>query len=205
MLMLAFYYWSSCRGLKAWTCLNVAIRSAQLMGLQYDADLDDMLSSRSLASRQETQYFGKDLQRRSSQIGSTDDAFVQQEMRRRTFWSCFVLDRCFSSGKYRLQALHVADFRVQLPASEHAFLFGGKVRTLLLGEGRDEVASRQELQNWRREQQATAIGNPTYANGNEEEHGRWEYGADEGLLSRYVKILEIYGRVIRWLCSGRGK
>jgi hypothetical protein len=34
------------------------------------------------------------------------------------------------------------------------------------------------------------------------EKGRLQAGADEGLLSRYVKILEIYGKVVQWSCAG---
>ncbi|KAL9097063.1 MAG: hypothetical protein Q9165_001027 [Trypethelium subeluteriae] len=66
------------------------------------------------------------------------DAFVEQEIRRRTFWSCFIMDRYLSSGKYRPQMLSVKDLRIQLPSSEKAFLFGEKARLKTEGDGKRE-------------------------------------------------------------------
>jgi len=133
------------------------------------------------------------------------DAFIEQEIRRRTFWSCFIMDRYLSSGKYRPSMLNVKDLRIQLPSSERAFLFGEKVRTLMLGEELDEVAGRAEVQSqrqasvmlgtrsgdreWSHENRDRAGG--SYANHsdermrNDEKNGRWEIGADEGVLTRF--------------------
>ena len=36
----------------------------------------------------------------------------------------------------------------------------------------------------------------------EEDKGRLETGADEGLESQYIKVLELYGKVIKWSCAG---
>ncbi|KAK4937798.1 hypothetical protein LTR28_009749 [Elasticomyces elasticus] len=134
------------------------------------------------------------------------------------------MDRYLSSGKYRPHMLNVEDLRIQLPASEQAFLFGDKVRTLLLGEGSTGITSRAEVQSQReasvklgtgvaREDADSQVpgspnrlGGHAHPNGisrrNEDEDGRWEVGSDEGLVSRYIKILEIYGKVVKWSCSG---
>jgi len=141
------------------------------------------------------------------------DAFIQQEVRRRTFWSCFIMDRYLSSGKYRPQMLHAKELRIQLPASERSFLFAEKVRTLMLGEEDHRVGGRAEVQNTRQasvmlgtagtpEPKMTHSPNGVVKHEVEDDGTRLEIGTDEGLVSRYVKILEIYGHIIKWSCSG---
>ncbi|TKA74229.1 hypothetical protein B0A49_02028 [Cryomyces minteri] len=224
LLMLGLHEWGMCRGARAWITVGIAVRSAQLMGLQYEQDLDDEPLSRSMALHSEAQHFG---------IGHTEgpkssrhggDAFVKQEIRRRTFWSCVIMDRYLSSGKHRPQMLDVKDLRIQLPSSERAFLFGEKVRTLLLGEETKQAAGIAKIIDQRRisvlrgagkedELRGSAssdrtanggIGSRYQENGvgGGSESGRWEVDADEGIASRYIRALEIYGRVVRWSCSG---
>lgn len=214
-LMLGLHEWGMCRGAKAWLTVGLAIRAAQCMGLQYEMDLDDEPLSRSIALSGEAERMGMDSNRKSSVSSSksTEDAFILQEIRRRTFWSCYIMDRYLSSGKYRPQMLHAHELRIQLPASERAFLFAEKVRTLMLGEEDRSVSGpgRAEVQNQR--QQSVMLGttgtpepnmapSPRSTSRDEEEKGRLEVGSDEGLISRYVKILEIYGKVVKWSCAG---
>ncbi|KAK7535935.1 fungal-specific transcription factor domain-containing protein [Phyllosticta citribraziliensis] len=205
LLMLGLHEWGMCRGSKAWIAVGTAIRSAQLLGLQYDTELDDMLPARSSGPGQ----FNRD-----TMSGSKADAFIEQETKRRTFWSCFILDRFLSSGKYRPQMLNVSDLRIQLPCSERAFLFGEKVKTLMLGEEAQDVASRVQLQTQRKASTilgskhgspngGTPVSSDRSAFGkDEDEDSRWEVGGDEGILSRYIKILDLYGRIVKWSCSG---
>lgn len=215
MLMLALHEWGMNRGPKAWSYLGIVIRSAQAMGLHYEEELDDQPLSRSLPCRANDQQGVADAGS-ASPDGATgsNDAFVQQEVRRRTLWACFILDRYFSNGKFRPQGLHAKDLRIQLPASEHAFLFGEKVRTLLLSE---DGTSRAEVCSQRRASLAVAPINSASkrlsitdgANGRrspqESDEGRWETGPDEGLISRYIKVLDVHGKVMRWLCGGGRK
>ena len=209
-LMLGLHEWGMCRGGKAWVVIGMAIRSAQAMGLQFETDLDDEPMSRSRALGSEAERLGVGSGRSASMNGgkTEENVFIEQEVRRRTFWSCYIMDRYLSSGKYRPQMLHASDLRIQLPASERSFLFAEKVRTLMLGEDEHTVA-RAEVQNHR--QQSVMIGMcntperrmiPSPKEESIEEKGRLEIGADEGLVSRYVKILELYGRVVTWSCSG---
>ncbi|KAK7624233.1 fungal-specific transcription factor domain-containing protein [Phyllosticta citricarpa] len=186
LLMLGLHEWGMCRGSKAWIAVGMAIRSAQLLGLQHETELDDMLQARSAGL----------------------------ETKRRTFWSCFIMDRFLSSGKYRPQMLNVSDLRIQLPCSERAFLFGEKVKTLMLGEEAQDVASRSQLHTQRKASTmlgskhgspngGTPVSSDRSAFGkDEDEDSRWEVGGDEGILSRYVKVLDLYGRIVKWSCSG---
>ncbi|KAM3424679.1 hypothetical protein BST61_g6666 [Cercospora zeina] len=215
-LMLGLHEWGMCRGAKAWLTVGIAIRAAQAMGLQYEMDLDDEPLSRSLALSAEAERMGVVSGRKSSVASSksTEDAFILQEVRRRTFWSCYIMDRYLSSGKYRPQMLHARELRIQLPASERSFLFAEKVRTLMLGEEDGSLAGpgRAEVQSQR--QQSVRLGtsrtpetsrapSPRSAwREDDEDKGRVEIGSDEGLVSRYVKILEIYGKVVKWSCAG---
>lgn len=214
-LMLGLHEWGMCRGAKAWLAVGIAIRSAQAMGLQYELDLDDEPMSRSLALNGEAERMGMNPNRKQSGSDrSGEEAFIQQEIRRRTFWSCYIMDRYLSSGKYRPQMLHAKELRIQLPASERSFLFAEKVRTLMLGEEDKNDASpgRAEVQSQR--QQSVMLGTAhctpepnvpspkSMALDHDDEKVRLEIGSDEGLVSRYVKVLEIYGKVIKWSCSG---
>ncbi|KAG9747325.1 hypothetical protein KCU73_g7377, partial [Aureobasidium melanogenum] len=213
MLMLALHEWGMNRGPKAWGHLGIVIRSAQAMGLHYEEDLDDQPLARSLPSRANDQQGFIDTGNTSPDATCQNDAFVKQEIRRRTLWACFILDRYFSNGKFRPQALNAKDLRIQLPAGEHAFLFGEKVRTLLLSE---ENTSRAEVQSQRRASLATDPTNPAHKRSSihdsatgrsspQDPEGRWEIGPDEGLISRYIKVLDIHGKVMRWACGGGRK
>lgn len=219
LLMLALHEWGMCRGVRAWLAVGVAIRSAQVLGLQFERDLDDMPSATSLTMSTEAEHMGIDPHRRRSSFDK-GGAFIEQEIRRRTFWSCFAMDRYLSSGKYRPQMLNVNDLQVQLPSSERAFLFGEKVRTLQLGEELNDMTGKVEAENQRRSSMPLGVNvrglrhlnngyNTHDANDFEqregsgnEENGRWEVGVDEGALSRYLKILDLYGRIVKWSCAG---
>ncbi|KAK4543491.1 hypothetical protein LTR36_005385 [Oleoguttula mirabilis] len=209
-LMLGLHEWGMCRGAKAWLTVGMAIRAAQAMGLQYELDLDDVPMSRSRALGSEAERLDRESTCKSSTGGAKtdEDIFIEQEIRRRTFWSCYIMDRYLSSGKYRPQMLHAHELRIQLPASERSFLFAEKVRTLMLGEDEHTVA-RAEVQSHR--QQSVMLGTsdvperkvaPLSNQESDDQKGRLEVGAEEGLVSRYVKILEIYGRVVQWSCAG---
>ncbi|GAB7346824.1 hypothetical protein MBLNU459_g1917t4 [Dothideomycetes sp. NU459] len=214
MLMLTLHEWGMNRGLEAWTHLRNAITSAQAMGLHIEQDLDDRPNARCFAATTVEKDSGSESDRISPGIVTSNDAFIRQEIRRRTFWTCFILDRYLSNGKFRPQALIVKDMRIQLPASEQAFLFGEKVRTLMLEEQETDASSETRAQSRRRSSlTANAINEsanrqPFPSNGangsnGSDEAGKWEVGADEGLVSRYIKVLDIYGKVLRWVCGGR--
>ena len=92
----------------------------------------------------------------------------------------------------------------------------------MLGEELDEVAGRAEVQSQR--QASVMLGTRSgdrershengdraggsYANHsdermrNDEKNGRWEIGADEGVLTRFIKALDLYGSIVKWSCAG---
>jgi hypothetical protein len=203
LCMLALHDWGNCQGVKAWISLGVAVRYAQVLGLQYQNDLDDQPNSRTSALEFKT-------------FSAPQEEFVEQETRRRTFWSCYIMDRYMSSGKYRPQMLNVRDVRLQLPSSERSFLFGERVRTAILSADPDEYADPKPSSEHSRRASSMHGGSngdsastPRHnhvhsdAQGDEEEqHGRWELGASEGIVSRYIKAIDLYGSVVRWACGG---
>jgi hypothetical protein len=72
LLMLALYEWGQTRDLSAWIYSGIAIRLAQAIRLPYEEDEEN----------------------------HRDNA-TEIEVRRRTWWSCFIIDRMLSAGKYR--------------------------------------------------------------------------------------------------------
>ncbi|KAF2204838.1 hypothetical protein GQ43DRAFT_108989 [Delitschia confertaspora ATCC 74209] len=218
-LMVGFHDWGMNQGLTAWQSIGHAIRMAQALGLQFEQELDDMPQSVSLALSPEVHQLGVKPDRLSrNTILNKSDEFIEQEIRRRTFWSCFIMDRYLSGGKYRPTMLRVEELRIQLPSSERAFMFGEKVRTSVLGDEMDGVAGRAEIQNQRRSSGmlVTRNGDPERGqemrNGSYGSHGdpgrnsddntRWEVGPDEGLLSRFIKVFDLYHDVAKWSIAG---
>ena len=213
LLMLGLHEWGMCRGVRAWIYVGLAVRMAQAYGLEFENDLDDEPSALSSALSSEASHMGIDPYRRGSWTVKplSGDSFVDQEMKRRTFWSCFILDRYLSSGKYRPQMVNVRDLRIQLPSSERAFLFGERVRTRTLNEEIDGQYEKAKSRAHRPGgpvilQRADDVG-PAHLDyrdldKNDEIKGRWEIGEEQGLLSRVVKAVELWGRVAKWSCAG---
>jgi hypothetical protein len=214
LLMLALYDWGNCQGIKAWTSAGVAMRYAQILGLQYQLDLDNEPQAHSTALSLEAAHFGIGSTKTASTSSGGSDDFIEQETRRRIFWSCFNIDRYLSSGKFRPQMLHVNDIRLQLPSSERAFLFGERVRTALLSDDPDHLETR--TQNDSRRHSSSIHGGSNGESGStpgpwstsghrdveDERNGQWEIGSHEGIVSRYVKAIDLYGHIIKWSCGG---
>lgn len=212
-LMLGLHDWGMCRGHRAWMRVGMCIRAAQSLGLQYEKDLDDEPNSRSFALDFEAERMGIGQARSESKDAPSNeiDRNIAQEIRRRTFWSCYIMDRYLSSGKYRPQMFFAPSLRTQLPASDRSFAFGERVRTLMLGDQDGHGTTRAEVRNQRQvmlgasNYTESADGVSPYSmneNDNEIDKGKLQVGEEEGLVSRYVKILEIYGKVVHWSCAG---
>lgn len=197
MLMLGLHEWGMCHGIRAWLIVGIAVRTSQAMGLEYEEELDDDPLALSSALCTEAEHLGVTANGHGSREsgGSRGQSFVDEEVRRRTFWSCFIMDRYLSSGKYRPQMIAVRDLRVQLPGSEKAFLFGERVRTCLLDQDGGAGAHRYRLKQ---------DGSPCQSGSavEDQDQGKWELGADEGILSRVVKLVDIWGKIAKWSCAG---
>lgn len=193
--MLVVHEWGMCRGAEAYVWLGIATRMAMVLGLSWDdvpespyAAPEPAATSPSLsAERGEGSPNSKRRKLDGGKPGPkvSSKEFTEKEVRRRTFWALFMLDRSLSSGRLRPSGIPLADAaRVRLPCEERGFLFGEGVRTgFLTVDGLDGGDERN----------GDSVG------------GRWEVGEDEGILARVVRITEIWGRVQEWACAAGGR
>jgi hypothetical protein len=166
LLMLGLYEWGQTRGLSAWLYIGIAVRLAQSMGLTYEDDPNDRTIS---AATQDPRKAGTV----KTSASPREDA-IEKEVRRRTLWSCFIMDRMLAAGKYRPTMMSVNNLRVQLPCSDDQFLFVYKVQTGFLNS--DWLKPKSAQQN-----------SPV---------------SDDGVLSRYIRLVEIFGRLSEWSYAG---
>lgn len=61
-------------------------------------------------------------------------SYVEQEERRRVFWSVYLLDKLVSCGRARPPAISDEDCHVQLPCNEQTFRDGGREKTPTLSQ-----------------------------------------------------------------------
>jgi hypothetical protein len=94
LLMLALWEWGQTRDLSAWIYSGMAIRLAQAIRLPYEEDEENHR-----------------------------DNVTDIEVRRRTWWSCFIIDRMLSAGKYRPTMISVKQMKVKPPCFDDQFLF----------------------------------------------------------------------------------
>ena len=214
LLMLGLHEWGMCKGIKAWIHVGLAIRMAQVIGLQYEDGLDDEPWALSSAMRIEAHYLGVKTGQVHQLDPSSSEAFINEEIRRRTFWSCFIMDRYLSSGKYRPTMLMVEDIRIQLPSSDSTFAFGERVCTSLITgdcsgqEARVRMRARA-YSKVRHGDSSRAHGesnlnrdsvNPT-SKGKSTAEGdvriACEAGPDESILSKFIRIVGIWGKIAK--------
>ncbi|KAK3936274.1 fungal-specific transcription factor domain-containing protein [Diplogelasinospora grovesii] len=119
-LMLGLYEWSQARpkvgGMAAWMYVGVAIRMAQALGLG-DGDKEA----------------GKSFKSRTAGINKNElphsQMMIAKEIRRRTMFSCLILDRLLGCGKGRVSTIRSEDLQIQLPCSEIHFDLSEEVYT----------------------------------------------------------------------------
>lgn len=58
----------------------------------------------------------------------TAEEFIEAEERRRTAWTCFLMDSLLSGGKGRKRSLSAADMHIQLPCENDMYIFGEAVQ-----------------------------------------------------------------------------
>ncbi|OLN88191.1 putative transcriptional regulatory protein PB1A11.04c 1 [Colletotrichum chlorophyti] len=129
-LMLGLYKWSQPNGgLAAWMYVGVAIRMAQGLKLGFGDK----------PSRGKKILGPSPRPNQSTQVPS--DKWKDQEIRRRTMFSCLILDRLLSCGSDRVSMVRSEDLQIQLPCTEHAFDLGRVVHTGFLRELGQEMES----------------------------------------------------------------
>jgi hypothetical protein len=221
LLMLGLHEWGMCRGKSAWMYVGSAIRMAQALGLGFESENDfpSSVSPRPSLSMKMGDRDHKD---------QTSDDVIDQETKRRTFWSCFILDRCLSSGKYRPRMVRVRDVGIQLP-SDNAFAFGERVRTSRLNEsgprgrsqpyesrGPTQLSGLRPSIGFPEDLKMRSNGPPTAdsrywstsshrSDGVDNGIDRWEVGAEECVLSRLIRIFRVWGSIAKWSCAGGRK
>jgi len=162
LLMLGLYEWGQTRGLSAWVYVGIAMRLAQSMGLAYEDDPESRSFKRPSSRRE-----------RAKPPSTSKEEITEREVRRRTLWSCFIMDRMLSAGKYRPNMISVEKLQVQLPCSDDQFLFAHIGQTGFLDS---ELLER-----------TTPIPSS---------------GKDDAPLSRYIRLVEIFGRFSEWSYAG---
>ena len=204
-LMLSLYEWSARRGLPAWMYLGVAVRMAQAMELLSE-DLDNLdIISTPLAGSLHSSIFR--VVSTSRQDLESSEAFVQEEMTRRTVWSCFLLDRYLSHGISRPITLGSDKIHVQMPCGEKAWTFGERVCTPFFNgacsQHRDRTKRKLEYLRKKDDEKGPIDPRVTYAEvENLTNRIICEHGQDEGLISRYIKLVDIWGAIAQWSYEG---
>lgn len=105
-LMLGLFEWSQGQD-SAWIYVGIAIRMAKMMKIELDDQRMGLLENQASESRQ--------FQTRSAEIA------IIRETRRRTMYSCFILDRLMGCGGSRMLSTPAENLWIQLPCSEMAF------------------------------------------------------------------------------------
>lgn len=98
LLILGLHEFGTCHGGRSWSLGGQAIRMAYALQLHQDLDYDP--------------------QKRN---GTVELSFIDREIRRRTMWSCFLMDRFNSSGTDRPTFIKEETIKVQLPIREKFF------------------------------------------------------------------------------------
>jgi hypothetical protein len=98
LLILGLHEFGTCQGGRSWALGGQAIRMAYALQLHRDLDYDP--------------------QKRN---GTAELSFIDREIRRRTMWACFLMDRFNSSGTDRPTFIKEESIKVQLPIKEKYF------------------------------------------------------------------------------------
>lgn len=116
LLMLTGHSWGAGEGRRAWVYLGMAVRMAQVLGL-----FDELPPA------------------------TSREAFIDAEERRRTAWTCFLMDSLLSGCKGRERMLSAANMHIQLPCDAECFSFGEPVCTERLDGTSRSVSSMSPL------------------------------------------------------------
>jgi hypothetical protein len=181
MLFLGFHHWSALRGENGWHFIGIATRYVQNLGYQ---KLDEEHMNKERKSRIATALLP-----------------IDREILRRTFWSCFILDRYTGCAENRVYMINVDDIKTQLPCSDEAFNKGLKVKTRFLGESDDTYRERRQTVT----DKMRHLHNRIWDNSNKgKEEIMWEEGKDETELSLYIQTVHHFGLVLSW-SIGKGR
>lgn len=100
LLILGLHEFGTCQGGRSWMLCGMAMRMAYALQLHREPDHDPL-----------GQKNGK----------KSELSFTDREIRRRTMWACFLMDRFNSSGTERPTCANEETIKVQLPIKEYYF------------------------------------------------------------------------------------
>ncbi|KAL5393191.1 hypothetical protein DPSP01_000022 [Paraphaeosphaeria sporulosa] len=177
LLMLSLRAHGEGQGSRSFMMLGMAVKTMQLLNCQFDHELVDKEID--------------DKKRSSTKQAARDESgqrFVMEEIRRRTFWSCFIVDRYISSGDYKPRNISLEDplVLVQLPCSEDNFDIGTKTKTRKL---------RESDEDFKRREKKYPHDHPEDAN------VAWEDEDKQSPLVWFIKALDLFGDVMRYTCT----
>ncbi|KAH8910015.1 hypothetical protein BR93DRAFT_447332 [Coniochaeta sp. PMI_546] len=154
LLILGLHEFGTCHGGRSWSLGGQAIRMAFALQLHKDLDYDPLRMG-----------------------GRAQLSFVDREIRRRTMWACFLMDRFNSSGTDRPTFIREETLKIPLPIKEKNFQLDmpGPTETLT-GEVMDIVSAEDG-------QVADAKQNM-------------------GVAAYMIKAISVWGRVISYLNQG---
>jgi hypothetical protein len=194
LLMLGYYEWTALQGTEGWIKIGTAIRCAIVLGYTHlDVDVED--------DGQPVPIKEVAIKEGDSPL-SEKDRFILREIKRRTFWSCCLMDCYLSWGENRPSMLREHCKRTQLPCSDSAFIYGRKARTRLLGEDDAMYAKRRE--DWDRRHSEQAGADEAHQSTQRSDAGKWELTEDEEEITWYIKVVVLFGEVVQWSCN-RGR
>ncbi|SPO02776.1 related to nitrate assimilation regulatory protein nirA [Cephalotrichum gorgonifer] len=110
LLILGLHEFGTCHGGRSWALGGQAIRMAFALQLHKDLEHDPLRID-----------------------GKTELSFVDREIRRRTMWACFLMDRLNSSGTDRPMFIREETLRIPLPVKEQYFQLDMPAPTETLG------------------------------------------------------------------------
>ncbi|RFU26937.1 hypothetical protein B7463_g9407, partial [Scytalidium lignicola] len=98
LIILGLHEFGTCQGGRSWALGGQAIRMAYALQLHRDLDYDPLKHN-----------------------GTAELSFIDREIRRRTMWACFLMDRFNSSGTDRPTFIKEETIKIQLPIREKYF------------------------------------------------------------------------------------
>lgn len=206
-LMLGLYEWSQSKkktnGLGAWMYVGVAIRMAQAIGLCYEVrptprrrHMPETRQMRIPSSSSVSTTTGRQF---NDNLNAENNAevIVRHEIRRRTMFSCFILDRMLACGKGRMPVIRSMDLRIQLPCSEFSFDLSEKVQTGFLKPVQHMLEAGTPMG------MGGGVG-MTAASDNESVSvsSTIMRPSSDSVLARFVSLVDIWGEISNYSFSG---
>jgi hypothetical protein len=155
-ILLGLHEFGTCQGGRSWMFAGMATRMAYALQLHRELDHDP---------------FGQKNDKKS------ELSFVDREIRRRTMWSCFVMDRFNSSGTERPMLADEETIKIQLPVKESNFQM--------------EIPGPTECLDGR-------VPNPV----NSDQGDQLDPKRNMGVAAYMIRIVALWGQVIKYLNMG---